>query len=182
MKRKIFVQASVLSLGILFFSTSVLAGGYWGLGAGSASLDLKPLFGTEELEDSTMLKFILGSRTKNFALELDISAGVFDWVSSSANSHAVAVVSGNVLGFIPISETFELFGKAGLNTSSTSVDYYGSVYEGDSGFGISYGAGLLVNVTEKFALRAEYQGITGIDDGVDSGDLDWVSVQLVFAF
>lgn len=66
--------------------------------------------------------------------------------------------------------------------SSTAVEFLGETYEGETGIGLSYGGGLLLNLTEKFALRAEYQGITGIDDGVDSGSLDWVSLQAVFIF
>ena len=173
----------VLLLACLSISASpVFADGYWGIGVGNASLDLKPVFGTEELEDAAMLKVILGNRTGNFALEMDIAAGSFDWVGSTYNSHTVAVVSGAMIGFWSINETLEFFAKFGVNTSSTSVDYLGSLYEGDSGFGITYGAGVMINFSNSFALRGEYQGITGIDDGVDSGYIEWFSVQAVFGF
>ena len=174
------VQAFGLGLGLLLLSHSVIAAGYWGIGVGEASIDLKPFFGTQELEDSPMLKVFLGSRVDDHAFEVDISAGNFDWVNSNVNSHNIVNVSGNVLGFIPMNDTFELFGKIGINLSSTTVEFLGSLYEGDSGIGLSYGGGLLVNVTESFSLRAEYQGLTGIDDGVDSGSIDWVSLQAVF--
>ena len=176
------IISSAILLGFSSLSTVVYADGYWGFGAGNASINLKPLYGTEKLEDSAMLQLIIGNRTDNFAFEINISAGVFDWEYSSVNSHAVAVVSANALGFLPVSDRFELFAKLGANYSNTAVDYYGGTYEGDVGFGISYGAGAMLNLTERFSLRAEYQGLTGIDDGVDSGDLDWVSLQAIFSF
>ncbi|MDH5710468.1 MAG: outer membrane beta-barrel protein [Gammaproteobacteria bacterium] len=182
MENKKCIQVFGASLMFLLLSNFVMAESYLGFGAGEASSDLKPLFGTQELEDSPMLKVFLGFRTDDHALEVDISVGTFDWVNSSLNSHTIVNVSGNVVGFIPMGETFELFGKIGVNLSSTTVEFLGETYEGESGIGLSYGGGLLLNFTEKFALRAEYQGVTGIDDGVDSGSLDWLSLQAVFTF
>ena len=129
-----------------------------------------------------MLKVFLGNRIDDHAFEVDISVGDFDWVNTNAASHSIVNMSANALGFIPMSDTFELFGKIGINLSTTTVEFLGTDYEGESGIGLSYGGGLLVNLTETFALRAEYQALTGIDDGVDSGSLDWLSLQAVFVF
>lgn len=170
-------------LTVLLFSPYAKAESYLGFGIGNASIDLKPLFGTQELEDSPMLKGFLGHHlSENFAVEMDLSLGTFDWVNSSNNSHTVVNISASGVGFIPLGDTFELFAKLGANLSSTAVDVQGSVYEGDTGIGVTYGAGLIINFTEKFALRFEYQVITDIDDGVDNGDLDWASGQIVFKF
>ena len=182
MNNKTIIKYFLIGLFIFGFSSHSYAESYWSIGAGNASIDLKPLFGTEELEDSTMIKVIIGHRTDNNGLELDISVGNFDWVNSSINSHTVAVVSGNLVRYLPLNDSIELFAKIGVNTSSTTVDYQGLLYEGDSGFGFAYGAGIDFRLTESFAFRAEYQGITGIDDGIDSGDLDWLSIQAVFGF
>jgi len=171
-----------LGLAILLLSTAAIAESYIGLGVGSASNDLKPLFGTQTLEDSPMAKVIIGVRTDNHAIELDISLGNFEWVGSNANSHTVVNVSFNLVGFMPVGDVLEVFGKLGGNMSSTAVEFGGTVYEGESGFGLSYGGGLIFNVSEDFSFRAEYQGLTGIDDGVDTGNIEWLSLQAVLDF
>ena len=135
---------------VSIFSQSSHAESYLGFGVGNASLDLKPLFGTRELEDSPMLKGFLGYRLEeNVAVEVDLSLGDFDWVNSAGNSHTVVNISGCGVAFLPLGGTFELFAKFGATMSSTTV---------------------------------EYQAITNISDGIDSGDLDWVSGQIVFIF
>lgn len=108
-KKGIKVLGTVLVL--LSLSNFVMAESYLGFGAGEASSDLKPLFGTQELEDSPMIKAFLGFRTDDHAFEVDVSLGTFDWVNSNINSHAIVNVSANVVGFIPTGETLELFGK-----------------------------------------------------------------------
>lgn len=176
------MQVLGFSLGVLFMSASARAEGYWGFGIGEASLDLKPGFGAQAIEDSPMLKLIFGSRTIDQSIELDISLGVFDWTGTRDGSHTVANISVSGLAFMPIGEASWLFGKIGANLSTAAAKFQGTVFQSDVGLGITYGGGLIFDITETFALRAEYQVTTGISDGVDNGNLDWFSVQAVFSY
>jgi len=179
-------KTKILSPVSLIFTTMLISAPafcdqYWGLGIGSASYDIKPLFGAREVDDGPMLRGFIGKRKDNAAFEMDASVGSFDWIGSS-DSHAVATLGVSGVGFIPLADTFEVYAKIGLSLYSTAVEYSGSVYEGETGVSLTAGAGVDINFTEKFGIRAEYQLMPGIDDGVDSGDIGLFTVNAVFQY
>lgn len=94
----------------------------------------------------------------------------------SASQDAGAITA-SVVGTIPIGERFGLFGRVGA--ARYDIDNKGSIQGipvkgGDGETKPFYGAGAKVNVTDNFALRAEYQiyknlaGINGNDDDVNA--------------
>jgi OOP family OmpA-OmpF porin len=121
---------------------------------------------------------------KNFAVE----ATYIDWgaikgsgrvgtipvnVSGDATSFGVAAV-----GILPLNERFSVFGKAGILMTDTSVSAQagaGSASEDDSSTELHIGVGALFNVTERFAIRAEWERATDTK-------IDMISIGVQFRF
>jgi len=70
-------------------SHSAMAKNYWGLGVGSSSFSLKPLFENDRTDDGTAIRFLFGKRNNNTSFELDFSFADYDWTYNSGNSHSV---------------------------------------------------------------------------------------------
>jgi hypothetical protein len=164
----------------LVASNSALAGGYIGLGFGTASWDIKPLLGTYEVDDGTPLRIFGGSRTGQLGWEIDFSMSEHDWYDNfgiiafspgGKITHMADNLIFSVIGFLPLSPTFDLYGKLGLNMWSTTVEVEGVELEGDDGIDLAAGAGLNINVAQNFLIRLEAQYLPGIGDGIDEGDI-----------
>jgi len=177
---------SVLKLCALLFAISLsqnsFAGPYWGIGVGNTNWTLKPLFGTFELKDGTTLDLLLGVRTGNFAYEGEFTFSSHDWVGVSGATHHAGNVILAGLGYLPINQTFEFYGKLGLDFWKTTVDFAGATYDGDTGMSLVLGLGANINITPTFNLRAEYKRMNDIGDGVDTGDIGQGTLIAVFKF
>jgi len=175
--KKIFCVILLLS-----FSHSSFANSYWGLGAGPSSFDIKPAFGSDEVEDTTAIRFLFGSRNNNTGIELDVSLADYNWVFNSSGSHTVLNIIFSGVGYLPISDSFSLFGKIGANFWSTTVDFAGSIYEGDDSIGIAASAGMDYSINESLHITAEYQILPGLSDGVDDGDISQAMINVLYYF
>ena len=156
---------------------------YFGFGLGTASWDLTPLNGSFELEDDTVFRAFMGQRTGNTGFEGEIASSSHDWKGSGGQATHNAfhlIVSG--IGFQEISSSIELYGKIGLNIWSTDVDLLGTNYEGESGVGIALAGGVDFAVSKKVHLRAEYQILSGLEDGIDEGDISQFTVNAVINY
>jgi len=91
-------------------------------------------------------------------------------------SQDAGAITASVVGTIPLGDKFGLFGRIGA--ARYDLDNSGSIQgvpveEGDNDVKPFYGAGARFNVTENFALRAEYQiyqdlaGVNGNDDDIN---------------
>lgn len=157
------------------------AEGYWGLGLGNASYDIKPFFGMFEVEDGLALRGFWGMKNENFGLEGEGTFSMHDWVGSGGDaSHNVFNMVFSAVGYLPINDNVSFYGKAGLDLWSTSVDVVGTLYEGDSGIDIAFGLGVDFTVSEKTHVRVQYSAYSGIGDGLDEGDMDIISFDLAF--
>jgi Outer membrane protein beta-barrel domain len=170
---------------ILMLSTNTFAGGYWAIGGGTTSWDLKPasFLGAFELENGATIDMLIGSRQGNMAFEGEFTFSSHDWVDSGGDlTHNALnlIIAG--LGYLPINETFELYGKIGLDFWSTTVDVTDTNYEGDDGMTIVLGGGANLNLSESFGLRLEYKMMGGIGDGLDEGDISQTTLMAVFKF
>lgn len=156
---------------------------YFGFGLGSASWDLKPLNGSFELEDGTAFRAFMGQRSGNVGFEGEVAISSHDWKNSGGQATHNAfhlIISG--IGFQEISSSIDLYGKVGLNLWSTDVDFLGANFEGEGGVDIALAAGIDFAVSKKVHLRAEYQILQGLEDGVDEGDINQFTVNAVINY
>lgn len=71
------------------------------------------------------------------------------------------------VGFLPVGETVELFGRVGyVNVDAAST--FGGFKLGIDEDGVGFGGGAQWNFTPKFGVRAEYTRLEGDDDGVNA--------------
>lgn len=121
---------------------------------------------------------------KNFAVE----ATYIDWGGFSGTGTALGLpfnVTGDAtsfgvaaVGILPLNERFSVFGKAGiLMTDTTVTARSGSVSssESDSSSELHIGVGMLFNVTQRFAIRAEWERATDTE-------IDMLSIGVQFRF
>lgn len=182
MLAKNFIKYLLLA-SVLCLSGNAYAEGYWGLGFGNASYDIKPLFGTFEVEDAVALKGFVGIRNGNFGFEGEGTVSMHDWEGAIGDaSHTVVNLVFSLVGYLPVSDNFSLYGKAGANFWGTSVSYSGAVYEGDNSIDPAFGLGMDWAVSESTHLRAQYSAYSGIGDGVDEGDMEVVTLDFAFYY
>jgi len=175
------VLTSFVFVFAIMLSPNVFAGSYWGIGLGSSSWDLKPLLGAYELKDGPTLDVFFGVRNGNFGFEGELTASSHDWVGFSAATHHAAnlIIAG--IGYLPVGQSVDLYGKLGFDYWATSVDYFGYNYDGDRGISLVYGVGVQAAMTPTMSLRFEYKMMNDIGDGLDKGDLSQATLSLVFA-
>ena len=189
MKHKM-VRGVIVLAAILLSSNNALAAGYLGLGFGTASWDIKPLLGLEEVDDGSPFKIFGGVRNGNFGWEIEFSMSEHDWYDSNGIvtfpggkiTHMADHLVFSGIGFLPLNRTFDLYGKVGLNIWSTTVDIQGFELEGDDGIDLAVGAGLNINVAQHFLIRLEGQYLPGIGDGLDEGDITQFTVNGAYSW
>jgi opacity protein-like surface antigen len=182
MRSKKIINRSLLLLTTSLISTQVTADNYWGLGLGNSSFDIRPFFNSFEVDDGAVIKFIMGSRSNNSGLELDFSFASYDWTGVSNATHNVFNMTIAGIGYVPVADSVDLFGKVGMNIWSTTVDFIGSTYDGDDSIGLSIGGGIDFELSSRTHIRAEYQMLNGIGDGVDEGDISQFTVNAIFNY
>jgi opacity protein-like surface antigen len=175
---------SILKIGISLMAISLsqnsLAESYWGIGAGVTTWNLKPLNGAVELDNGFTLDGLLGLRSGNLAMEGEFTISVNDWQNYSDYYHTASNLIFAGVGFLPLSETIELYGKVGADFWRTTVHYQGSNYDGDNGVAFVVGAGARMKLTESFSLRLEYKQVNGLSDGLDEGNIGQTTLLAVF--
>jgi len=148
-------------------------------------------------DSDTAYKLFAGYKfNRNFALE----GGYFDLgrFGFAATTVPAGTLSGNIklrglnldaVGILPINEKFSAFGRVGLNYAEAKDSFSGtgavnvlnpSPSKRDTN--IKFGAGLQYDFNPAFGMRAEAERYR-IDDAVGSkGDVDVLSVGLVYRF
>lgn len=91
------------------------------------------------------------------------------------------------VGFLPLSQSFELFGKAGLGfhtVKMTGTGAYAGTYDPYTTTNIIYGAGAQVNFSPKFGMRLQYESLgKAKSSATDPGaDISRLSVGAVLNF
>ncbi len=93
----------------------------------------------------------------------------------------------SLLAGIPVTERLSVYAKAGVfrweRKGDTRVDYHligqtDASYGEDDGTDVNFGAGLMFDISESLAVRAEYERFRDID----GDDLDLASINLSYAF
>ena len=172
----------IMTLSLVIVSMNANAEKYWGLGAGSSSFDLNVL-GVVPLKDATAIQIFMGGRNGNVGYEFDFSTADYDWEGfDNIASHSVTNLVMSGIGYLPVSNGFDVYGKVGINFWSTDVEIESVTLEGDDGIDLTYGAGLNFAATDSLKLRLEYQVLTGLSDGIDSGDISQLMLNFAYVY
>lgn len=179
---------------VLFLATggiAVASDGYFGGGAGRASYDITPLLGNFEVDSGVAYNFFLGSRNDNMGFETQFGFSEHDWTGLGrfgTASHKVSSIIFSGVAYAPINRVFDIYGKLGVNIWTVNVKAdipalnLAGTYEGDEGISIAYGLGIVADVHESFDIRMEFQGLPGLDDGLDKGDIKQFTFNLAVPF
>jgi OOP family OmpA-OmpF porin len=203
---------SLLALALLTSQFALTAddGWYAGLSAGQSRADvddekiiarlLSDGFNSAtltEFEEDTGYKIFLGNQlSRNFAIEGGyFTMGEFGYM---AEMDPVATMRGDarmmglnldLVGIIPMSEQFSVFGKIGAIYSQTRDQFSGhgpviidTFQTREREFNYKYGVGMQYDFTNNLGLRVEAERYR-IDDAIGSkGDIDLFSVGVVYRF
>jgi len=151
------------------FPIAALSQGYTGITVGRSDTDLP------DFDDSSAWSFQAGYRFGDyFALEGSYT-DLGDWGFTAPGNVAAAVVEGYgvdiaILGILPITEKFELFGRVGYahwEADITAVGLGGFLSADESGEDPTYGGGIAFNVTPRWNLSLGYQLYKAEDVDID---------------
>ena len=172
MKRNIVV--ALLGLGLLSSSAVYAEGTYFSVGAGRSEYKLDG-----ESEKKTAISLAFGqSLGENFGYELGyVNFGnLNEFASDGGDSVSIKLrvqsIYAAAVGTLPLTESFSLFGKAGLaaNYAKASMSYTSgglteSSSESETKIGPMLGLGLAYNFTKEIAATLEYRYFHDVTDG-----------------
>ena len=174
------ILAILIIVPAFLFSSSSFAGSYWGIGLGTASWTLVPVYSSYQLKDGPVLDLFFGYRNGPFGYEGELTASSHDWADDPNATHHAANAIIAAMGYLPIAQNFDLYGKLGFDYWHTTVDYYGGTFDGDSGISLLYGVGMNIGLSRTMGMRIEYKQMNGLGDGIDKGDMSQTTLSLVF--
>lgn len=193
MKKTLLITTLTFSI----FSASA-DNGYMGFGLGYAyndACDSQP--SNTECEDSKAVGRVLGGYkfNENFAIE-GTYASLGEAEIRALNSPAKAsfdgtVISFSLLGIAPLSDTWSLYGKAGIgrwDVEASVTDGSGFSASGDDdGTDPLFGAGFMWEFEKGYSLRFEFErqtvGLSDSSDGIlEDIDVDTISLTYSFSF
>ena len=167
------IVTSLLLAGTLSLPLSAHAtppGFYLGLGMG---------WGNDVVLDqtSTAFKFFGGYNVNRyFGFELgyvDLGDNYSDYYGNSFTQDGFSY---ELVGYLPVSPTIDLFAKAGIYNWTVSNNYY--YYASQSGADADYGLGISAQLNRQLSVRGEYTKYTNIA----GGDVNMASVSATFHF
>ncbi|MCU7843509.1 MAG: outer membrane beta-barrel protein [Candidatus Thiodiazotropha sp. (ex Monitilora ramsayi)] len=166
---------SLALVGFCFLSTSVNAEeGYFGIGVGTGS------YSEADFDESDTGLNIYGGFKAGENLGLEISytdfgnpEGRFLGFNTSVE---VTGLGFSAVGYIPVSDNFNLFGKFGLMAWDADIAV-GSISGSEDGTDLLLGFGATYQISNQFALRGAWEFVD-----VDGGDLDMLSINAQFNF
>ncbi len=156
---------------------AVAAGGYVGVNAGSASIDVS---GTS----STTSFGVLGGYNFNEYFGAEVAYTNFgskDYANGSIKSSAFGV-SG--VGSFPFNEQFSVFAKVGFASTTTDFTVASGPFAGSASFSksdVTYGIGGQFNVNKQFGIRLGYD-VYKLGDSSGTVDQKNTSIGAVFNF
>ncbi|EMD77074.1 OmpA-like transmembrane region [Vibrio diabolicus E0666] len=165
--KKFLLATSVL------FSASTIAGGYVGGSVGMSD-------GSDGYDSDTSFAFTAGYEiNQNFAVE----ASYVDLGEMSDDIAPVWTIGADgfnfsAVGKVPVSQSVELFGKAGLFVWDATLEEegYGELAS-ESGTDFSFGFGVSAEVMQNLNLVAEFQQFK-----IDDGDVNNYSIGAQYKF
>ena len=156
--------------------------GYVGISAGRVSYDLNCVPGFSCDDTGTGFKLFTGGKLWN-VVGLEFSYFEFGKVDNAGGTTRARGIDLSLVGNLPLTERFSLFGKVGSTYAQTRVSASApSVAFGkERGFGLSYGAGLNYDFATNWGVRAEWERHR-LDFIGSNKDVDLVSVGVNYRF
>lgn len=124
-----------------------------------------------------------------------LKASDFNYKATFAQGTATETFSGsgvgvNVVGYLPVAEKVDLYGKLGIwsfsvdDTATISAAGFAQAKQSSSNTTPMIGVGVEFKVTPQFAIRAEYDHFSkiGDDSTIGSSKLDYLSAGIAFSF
>lgn len=148
----------VTGIFVLGVSSVAAADAYIGGAFGSTDVD-EPGF-----DNSDTYKVYGGYRFGNIGVEgAYINFDRFDVQGSGGTDYVDGDgLEVSAVGFLPLNQSVELFGKLGLLSWSLDANSFGSSFSTDDGTSFAYGAGVQFRPAEHVSLRFEYQGFNDV--------------------
>lgn len=170
--------------------------GYMGFGLGIATNDAcDQQISNTECEDSKVAGRVIGGYqfNENFAIEGAYAsigeAEIRDLNSPASVKFDGSALSLSLLGIAPLSDSWSLYGKAGIgrwDIEATATDSSGASVSGDDdGTDPVFGAGLMWTIKKGYHLRFEFERQTvGLEDASDGllEDIDADTISLTYTF
>ena len=161
-------------------------GGYIGGSLGQTELDVSSedqTFisnnGGKIDETDTGFKVFGGYRVNNYVAIEGFYAD-FGEASIEVNGNKATMGSDSlgisVVGVIPVTERFELFGKVGLHAWDVELESNVGVFSNEDGTDTMFGFGAAYTINQ-VSIRAEYEGYT-----VENEDISMMSVGIAYKF
>lgn len=158
----------------LISSTAFAQGGYFGFGVGSAT------YSEDDFDETDTGLNLYGGARVNENLGLEVSYTDFGKQEGDYYGYDASVeVTGlgfSMVGYLPLSNEFDLFGKVGLMAWDADVEL-GPLYGSDDGTDLLFGFGATFHANEQFSLRGAWEFLD-----LDEGDLDMISINAQFNF
>lgn len=128
--------------------------------------------GATNCEDKDTAWKLFGGYKLNNKLSAEGSYVTLGDLHQNGENSDISVVAAHAVASMPITEQFEVFGKLGvMRWNSDNTD--GS----ENGFGVAYGAGAKMHLSETTNLRAEWETFPGIETSSSKDtDLNMLSV------
>ncbi|GAB4361808.1 MAG: hypothetical protein Kow006_32810 [Gammaproteobacteria bacterium] len=167
-------RQGIVAVALLFLSGAAIAQGfYFGASYGPSEVDVSGY------DESESLRLFLGSEvSQNLALEVAfVDLGTFDVTGTSASVDAWGLDL-SVLGKLPVSNSFSLYGKFGLFSWDVEGTIPGLLIATDSGSDITYGVGA------DFDFGNHWHGRIAWDfyPDVSGGDIDAITFGASYQF
>lgn len=154
MRTKLFLVV----LAALFATSTVMAEGFYA-GGGLGIVKIEDSDQGESFDDSPMGWRIHGGYdfNENFAIEGSyIQTGDAEDVILGENVEVqLSAFTFSVLGLLPMSDDVDLFGKLGFYTGEQEITVQGITFDEDDD-GLTVGAGIRLNMNDRFALRGDF--------------------------
>lgn len=187
--RKLLTLPAVLTLafGAAYYSSSVYAESYLTGSVGNATT-------TGFEEDTTSISFGAGTRFGGIlGFELNyLDTGEFT-ASDRYNNSTIESrlkftgLNASIVGYLPLSDDFEVYGKLGQYFWRADINSYAHVDDSSASMrlndnDLTYAGGILLRLSEQLALKAEYQVIDfAADNDGAYGSTDIASVGFTFS-
>lgn len=213
MLRKTVIAALLIGSGVV--ASNVMAadasGWYAGASLGSSSIDVDTneavaaalaagfatATATADTNDTAYKLFAGYKVNRNFAVEggyTDLGKASISMVTTgpvaSINAEAKATVwEVNLVGILPINESFSVFGKLGYHWDD--VNAKAAAISGGTGVAISedysgndfkFGVGAEYNINKNVGLRLEFERYNSLADGSSGTDVDVASLGMAYRF
>lgn len=174
------------------------------LGASAGPVRIKGVCGGSGVvscqNDDTAVKLFFGYvLSRNFALELALNdlggarvqrstqmvTPFGPQTIASTDTYEVRGLDATMIGSWPLTSQFALYGKFGFYLATVDTNETGFYPSESSSYGngdFTYGAGGRVDITDRFALRIEWQRYHALSIGSTGSDVDVISAGALFRF